>query len=717
MLRTSAQRVRRTLRISIALTLFMAIVATGSTSPVAALTGRPPAGSGHSATPGAARPSPSPTPGQTGSASIALRSETFAAMPDREIEFQIDVALGGDLNEDDLSVVVSEAQGVTSRTSVAAINAGSEKASYRIAATVPLNKLPKTSGTTRTLKLRTVIGGASNSGSGEIAFPSEGVYPLTLSIHRSAEARGQALATIQTWVAFVTRNPERPLQTALTWPMNGTAPGHDIDGAPSDAFRHDVALGGRLRRAATLAAYSPIPLTLIPVPEMLSDLATAAMPSTDSASDATGLRSDAGLTLDTIRATSHRPGFETLAIPYSQPPASVFTDPAFTADSALQSTLGPAVAAQTLGPAPTTDLGIAPEGPTDEKVVHTLVESGASRLLLRESSLKPAPGTTGQLFAIEGPGELISAIAPDPDLSRQFSEASDETKPEVAYRALADIAAIYFESEGSTRGLVISPDPEWGAPESFSSLVLAGIASSPFLKPASVQKLFDEVPAATGRRRGPVIREFTGDHPGPVPQAEAFQAANTAAAGFESILVEPNPLPWALRLQILAAQSSRSLTGDGLRAHALLGSVTDRVGDEISLIRIPPSNSITLTAKDGVVPFRVENAASYPVRVTLDLQSEKLRFPDNDFGTPFTVIPPGQSQDIRIIADSTGVFPMDAALRSPDQSFVVSEARLSVRSTGAGRAALIITLVAAGILIAWWGREFFRSRSRRRADN
>lgn len=655
---------------------------------------------------------PAPATGPT----IALRSHTFSATSGGELEFQLEIATTGASGSDDQSafaVVVATAPPVVSRSSVAAIAEGTEKPQYRVAATMPLSKLEHGSTTLRTLRLKALSGSGAGASSGDIFFPSDGVYPTSIELRRADETRGTALSAVPTFLAFTARPAERPLRTALEWPISTLEAGRNVDGVPTQELAGEIAPGGRLRRLTALAASSPIPLSLKPVPESLSDLMTAV----DSAATSQDARTDAAIVLDSVRVASRRTGSETLPLAYANPPSSIFSDPAFASDLTAQIELGQTVTRDALGPAIQDETVPAPPGPIDGTVLQRLVDTGAARVVVPEAILKPTvpPQQPTQPFLLQGTGDTVSSVASDTDLSRLMSSPTVTGRPDSAYRVLAEIAAVYFDAPSSTRGVLISPDVAWDAPDAFTTLVLSGLAGSTFVAPVSVSRLFDEVPPALGRRRGPVIRDLSGEKPGPVPHADVFENAQSTVAGYRSILIEANPLPERLGERILSAEGASDLAGGGSGALATLGAVEGRVGEELSNFRVPASNGITLTSRDGVIPLRIENAAGYPVRVVLELESEKLRFPGDDFGQPFDLPPNGQTQDIHVVADATGVFPLKAMLFSPDHLFKVAESNFSVRSTGASGAALLITAGAAGFLALWWSREFLRSRRRRRS--
>jgi hypothetical protein len=67
------------------------------------------------------------------------------------------------------------------------------------------------------------------------------------------------------------------------------------------------------------------------------------------------------------------------------------------------------------------------------------------------------------------------------------------------------------------------------------------------------------------------------------------------------------------------------------------------------------------------------------------------------------------------VARSTGSFPMDVALESPDASVRFNGGRVVVRSTAANVLALLLTGSGLLFLVAWSSRDVVRRMLRRRS--
>ena len=144
-------------------------------------------------------------------------------------------------------------------------------------------------------------------------------------------------------------------------------------------------------------------------------------------------------------------------------------------------------------------------------------------------------------------------------------------------------------------------------------------------------------------------------------------------------------------------------------------AVDNRVDKQLSLIRVPASRSITLTAREGEIPVTVLNETGYPVHVQVRLSSDQLRFPG---GTRAAV----QSVDLthrnttarfRVQARTSGSFPIRIELVSPDGQLTVGTSRVVVRSTAASGVGIVLSVSAALFLLVWWARHAMRARRHR----
>lgn len=653
-------------------------------------------------------------PGPVDTPILAIRSQPFAIMPNTDVTVRLGIR--GATAMTDTVLVFSLAGPVVNRAAVASISRGEDAPRYRQVGMYAVSELSNLDGEL-VVQFQAVSGSSISSGAGTesgrrlVTLPGDGSYSARFELKNASDPGAQPIASTWTWFAYMSRLAENPLRIGLVWPISTHNPGRSATGSPTDEFLNAIQPGGLLAEAISVASASQLPLSLEVVPETLSDLVSAA---TDPGVDPLD-RDRAVALLDQIRFTSRRSRNIAILTPYAKPPSSLYSDRTFAKDVENQYRIGAAVTQELLGVSAITDLAVAPGGPLDETVVERVLDFGANRMLLEDDRLEPMSGSrrggySTQPFLLGAGAAPITAVAIDSGLSELLRQPSTASLTSPTYQALAEIMSIYLEAPHLTRTIVIAPDFATTTTLPPMEHFLSALASLPAVRVQTVDKVFDEVPLATGARRAPILRETTKEKPPPVPAGTLFASVHRELEGFQSIMAQPNPLPDLFYERILAAQGSGPLENGGEGARLLLDSVARQIGDELQAIGIPASSGITLTSRDSVVPIRIENKNDYPVRVALWLDSEHVRFPDHVDGEPFVLVPPGETRDVKVLASTTGAFTIRVRLTAPESDFLIAESRLSVRSTAAGRASLLIAVGAAGFLLLWWGRELHKTR-------
>jgi hypothetical protein len=180
--------------------------------------------------------------------------------------------------------------------------------------------------------------------------------------------------------------------------------------------------------------------------------------------------------------------------------------------------------------------------------------------------------------------------------------------------------------------------------------------------------------------------------------------------GYESLVgAEHPPLEVLHRLTSTSADASR----DAEQRRSYLASVSDGIQSTVGAIDTPDDQTITLTARTGTIPLRLRNNNTFPVAVVVDLESERLEFPDGEQIN--ATLPPGDTQlDVRVRTRASGAFPLEARVGSPDGIIELSSTEYRVRSTALSGVGVVLSVGAGLILLVWWARHF-RSLRRNRA--
>ena len=218
------------------------------------------------------------------------------------------------------------------------------------------------------------------------------------------------------------------------------------------------------------------------------------------------------------------------------------------------------------------------------------------------------------------------------------------------------------------------------------------------------------MPAATGSRRGTVLqRDAAGSNVAELPTADLRRARRDLAA-LDGLTIGPNPDVTALHERVLVSQSA------DLRARqrtTYMRSAATAVRDQLAAVGVPPNQSITLTARKGEIPVNIQRGVSYPVRVVVEVSSDRLQFPD---GASARLDLTRRNATVRftVQARTSGTFPLEVTLRSPDGKVVLSRGRFTIRSRAASGVGVILSVSAVVFLVLWWTRYVVKSRRARR---
>ena len=174
------------------------------------------------------------------------------------------------------------------------------------------------------------------------------------------------------------------------------------------------------------------------------------------------------------------------------------------------------------------------------------------------------------------------------------------------------------------------------------------------------------------------------------------------------MFTEPNAQPERLRRNLFVAESLTYL-GDELGGRPWLdatAAATALVFESVT----PEIQVFTLTSREGDIPLLMDDPGEVPIRVVVDLYSNRLRFPE---GSRREVeLQPGRPQVVTIPVETTGAgnHEIQVVVRAPSGR-VVSDQSVEVRSTVLNVIALAVTGAAALVLVALWLRRWFRRRA------
>jgi hypothetical protein len=188
--------------------------------------------------------------------------------------------------------------------------------------------------------------------------------------------------------------------------------------------------------------------------------------------------------------------------------------------------------------------------------------------------------------------------------------------------------------------------------------------------------------------------------------ARELAATRAMLASFTSLIGPDSPRADPIASQLLLSTAT-ALEPAQRRQH--LEAARAGMESVIASVTAVNSRTITLTARDGTVPLTLRNESGIPVEVVVRLRSPKLEFPDGAT-IPVTLVDEVTRLDVDVRARTSGAFPLDVEITSPDGGLRLAELDYSVRSTAVSGVGVVLSAGAALFLLVWWARHWHRTR-------
>ena len=316
--------------------------------------------------------------------------------------------------------------------------------------------------------------------------------------------------------------------------------------------------------------------------------------------------------------------------------------------------------------------------------------------------------TSFLLPAIDQPAR---AVAIDSSVTAHFTRASGtEAAP---YLVLADLAVRWFEDPQRLRGIVLAP-PLASLPDSTGlGVLLDEISASPILSSIDPATIVERLEPDTLREVRPAEENGFGED-----YKAALSDGQRIARSYQN-MVDPIATVGTPERQLietleraLLLSGAHSLTET--QRDAYLAVVAQTVRDTVAAIQPPSQQRITLTSRSGSIPMLIRNSLDHDVIVRLDLNSDKLDFPDGD--SRLWRLSPGVNQvQVPVRANTSGDAVLEISVNSPTGLLALGESQLTVRTTSLSGAGVGIAAAALAILMVWWARHWW-SRHRSKAQ-
>ncbi|MDQ1402518.1 MAG: hypothetical protein QOG03_834 [Actinomycetota bacterium] len=616
-------------------------------------------------------------------ATIRLVSQTPWVGQGGELDLGLVVQSPG---RSDVEVAVTVRQAVTSRSAFAQTLAGRFSSAVIDVTSATLAELKPTP--TGGVFVRLPVQDPSQPRDrSRLLLRSAGVYPVVVELRTPGD--GRVLDRFVTHLLYAPTAAKQKLGVAWVVPFHA-APAIEADGRRRLPPATAAGLAGL---SHSIASHPTVPLTLAPTPETLEAMGS-----------------------DRTDAPPDEP-----AIPPPSPTRQIVTGPFVALDlPAFEGALATELVAQTTKGTEilTTAIGRRPDlrtrvvdGALTTDSLARLQAQQVDRVILPERDLAAIAlrVTLTQPFQLAiRQGSRVDAVAADSGLTDHFVTGGSQVL--AAHQLLADLAVVYFDSPGLTRGVVALPPRAWRADPSFVDAVLAGLTASPVVQGLTLDQLFETVPAARTPRRLPLVRTLNTSQPFPSLPADQINATRTRLDSFGAVLDSDNPLFGSIDSTLLASESGDLRPGP---RNTYLQAINRRILSQTSRIRVPKPRTITLTSRSGEVPITIVSDLPYPVHVVVQVSSDKLRFPAGST-KQVDLLHANTTLRVPVAARASGTFPLAIRLVSPDGRLIVGESRFTVRSSAFSGIGAVLSIGAILFLVAWWVTHIVRRRHDRR---
>jgi hypothetical protein len=557
-----------------------------------------------------------------------------------------------------------------------------------------------------------------------------GVYVVAVEVTATHRDGSGSVAITRTFLPWVpTQRDFAPTSFAWLWPLVDR-PSMVSDGTfVDDSLAESLKPGGRLARLTAAGAQlgQRTPLTWAVDPDLLDTVNTMSqgytVRSDGDGTEGTGTPA-ARSWLDQVRTATA--GSEVLALPYADPDLVALRRHGLPDDIARARELGTDVTnrvlqrdvASDIADGVTSDVSWPVDGYIDRATLGVLRRSGINTVVLdgraqpTRLELNYTPSGRGD---VASGGATMASLVADPALTNQLGR-TERSPLLAAQRFLAETAMITAElpNAGTDRVILVAPPRRWNPSQEFLDRLLTGISSAAWMSGATLSDM-RAAPAAEVERRTVRYPKAVQTHELPGPYLTALKSQHRNNNVFNGVLADR-----ANRARIMPALTAGLLRlesswwrGRDERVNRLNLEQT-HIADLLKAVHVQPG-AYTFGSKSGDIPLTIANETDYDVRVVLQLEpDQRLRLQP----VPPVVINANRKVQVEVKASAvaSGTAQVIATLRTPAGAEVGPPVLLRIRITQFGTAALLITMVAAAVLVlAALVRLARRARAARRA--
>ncbi|WP_165969289.1 DUF6049 family protein [Actinomadura sp. KC06] len=558
-----------------------------------------------------------------------------------------------------------------------------------------------------------------------------GVYPVGVEVLNPAQ---QVVGGLTTFLTFMPKDRQfQPVAISWVWPLIDRMHRTNDRTFFDDQLTKEMSRDGRLGKLVNAAAAGTTPITWAIDPALLDDVQQMA-------SGEYTVRSFGGKAVEKEKSTvaaswtaalkNAAKGDPYFTVPYGDPDVVALVRHKTTRDigvalderntGVVPKVLGRPADAQVAWP----PYGVAGPGTLGQLAQHAL-KDGGTFLMSSSQFQNPLPGTppnaTTTLQTNEG---KRTAVLYDDKLNQIVSKgtATASGAALAEQRFLAETAMIAAETPNLQRSVVVAPDRHWNPAPGFAEKLLTYTKDAPWLREMPLSKIESAEP------QGRVFNGYNDDYEAfELSDAHLTQTREIAqeAAQFRAIMTGDIKISYERALLRLQSVAWRTMPG---RAKAARRELARELDDDMDSVRIVTTKNkrVLMGGSSGKLPVLIENTLkNQAVRVRLvavptSESRAKLRLGALDPDEALINLRPGERAQrwIPAKAAGNGNFHVRLELMIPDsggRTFGDGET-ITVRTTGYGRLALLITGGGLAVLFVGVGVRAIRARRRRKAE-
>lgn len=555
-----------------------------------------------------------------------------------------------------------------------------------------------------------------------LPLAGDGVYALGIDVVGKGlpNAAETVLGSTETFITWFPE-PDRvtPISLVWLWPLTQW-PAREVDGVLLDSNTPDaISPGGRLDTLLQVGAKYPRLVSWILDPALLQTVAdmTNGYEVRRNGELLIGGRVDeATRWLGTLRATlvdardvaATEGPLPARVLPYADVDAVAVTRAGMDADVVRSVTQAEPLAAGLLGEPTRGVVSWAPFGRLNQTADAVLAAAGTDAFILGGYSYTTDEGQPARgKVAVVTPTGSVPGVLIEPRLMNTLSlpQASADQALEVRQRFLAQTALLAQQlPEEGERTVVAGPrDVMWsGSADTLTNLLRATLRA-PWLDGQTLTTLLEAEPATSSAPVSSLNRAGYGKKARaaelPANYLARIERINTDLAAFTSIVDNPAGISDSYSAAIMRAQSA-TWRSDIDTGDALVRSIGQQLHEQIGLVRVLSTGTVTLSGDTGKVPVTIANDLDRAITVGVTLVGTPAARLSADAVTEIA-IEPGKKTSVEIQARVIGgrELPVRVQLLTPEGADFGTPAGITVVSTAYARAASWVVAAAFGAIL------------------